>query len=215
MTQTMDTPVFAPLPTIEGGWSCVTCDAGIHFDTYSSRGQGRSPSKHYRDHAPEALAALSLEDVLAKDAWLFLWWTEPHQPDLIEAMGALGFEYSARAFTWVKTLESLARAPRMISTDDIESVLTMGGGLTTRKNTEGCYLGRRGKPKILSHSVREVIVAPRREHSRKPDQLYRRVEQFCAGPRLDLFGRQSRPGWVVYGQESTKFDLSSVSEAVS
>jgi N6-adenosine-specific RNA methylase IME4 len=79
-------------------------------------------------------------------------------------------------------------------------------GFTTRKNSESCWLGRRGNPKILSHAVREVIVSPAREHSRKPDEFYRRVEQFCPGPRLDLFGRQSRPGWVAYGAESTKFD---------
>jgi len=130
-------------------------------------------------------------------------------------MTALSFSFSAKAFTWVKTLPSLVRGPRMISTDEIERVLAMGGGLTTRKNTESCWLGRRGKPKILSHSVREVIVAPRREHSRKPDEFYDRVEVFCPGPRLDLFGRQSRDGWTVYGQEATKFDPPLMLEAAS
>jgi hypothetical protein len=49
-------------------------------------------------------------------------------------------------------------------------------------------------------------VAPLREHSRKPDEFYESVERLCAGPRLELFGRQSRPGWEVRGLESTKFD---------
>lgn len=198
--------LFAPLPTVAGGFSCVVCDAAIGFATWSAKGQGRAPSRHYETHAPEALAALRLAEVLARDAWLFLWWPDPHLPSMIKAMEALGFEFSAKAFTWVKTLESLSRGPRMISTDEIAAVLAMGGGLTTRKNTESCCLGRRGKPKIRSHSVREVIVAPRREHSRKPDEFYRRVEVYCPGPRLDLFGRQSREGWTVYGAEAGKFD---------
>jgi N6-adenosine-specific RNA methylase IME4 len=137
---------------------------------------------------------------------LFLWWTDPHLPDLIEVMGAFGFEYSAKAFTWIKTLPSLARGPRMISTDEIETVLPIGGGKTTRKNSESCWLGRRGRPRILSHVVREIIVAPRREHSRKPPQFFHRVETFCPGPRLNLFTRESRDGWVSYGDEVTKFD---------
>jgi N6-adenosine-specific RNA methylase IME4 len=135
-----------------------------------------------------------------------MWWPDPHLPDAIEAMRAAGFSFSAKAFTWIKTLPTLSRGSRLISTDEIEHMLAMGGGKTTRKNSESCWLGRRGNPQILSHGVREVIVAPRREHSRKPDEFYARVEAFCDGPRLDLFGRQSRPGWTVYGDEPTLFD---------
>lgn len=199
-------PLFAPLPVVEGGFCCVTCDAALHFNSYSAKGQGRAPSRHYNDHTPRALMTLPLEAVLARDAWGFFWWPDPHLPDLIKVMAALGFKFSGKAFTWVKTLPSLARGPRWVSTNEIESMLPMGGGLTTRKNSESCWLGRRGKPKRLSKGVREVMVAPRREHSRKPDEFYHRVEMFCPGPRLDLFGRQSRDDWYVYGNEATKFD---------
>jgi N6-adenosine-specific RNA methylase IME4 len=123
-----------------------------------------------------------------------------------EVMEAFGFQFSGKGFTWVKILKSLGRKPRLISTADIGMALCMGGGKTSRKNSESCWLGRRGKPQILSHSVREVIIAPIGEHSRKPDEFYARAEQFCPGARLDLFGRQSRSGWVVYGDEATKFD---------
>ena len=48
-----------------------------------------------------------------------------------------------------------------------------------------------------------------REHSRKPDEVHARIEALCGDvPRLELFGRESRPGWTVYGDEATKFDLS-------
>jgi N6-adenosine-specific RNA methylase IME4 len=199
-------PLFAPLPVVEGGWACVAIDAALDYATWSAKGQGKAPSKHYDTHAPEALEALGLELVLAKHAWLFAWWPDPHEPQLDATMGVLGFKFSGKAFTWVKTLRSLARGPRWMSSDDIESVFHFGLGKTTRKNSESCWLGRRGKPKILSHSVREIIIAPRREHSRKPTEFYRRVEQFCPGPRLDLFPRETRPGWTPYGDEATLFD---------
>jgi N6-adenosine-specific RNA methylase IME4 len=199
-------PIFKPLPTTDGGFACVACDFPAHFSTWSPKGQGRSPSKHYETLPMAMLATLPLESVLARDAWLFLWVPHVHAPELPHLMRALGFAFSAKAFTWIKTLPSLARGPRPISTDNIESVLPMGGGHTTRKNSESCWLGRRGKPRILSHGVREVIVAPRREHSRKPDEVFRRVETFCPGPRLELFGRESRAGWTVWGNEATRFD---------
>jgi N6-adenosine-specific RNA methylase IME4 len=67
-------------------------------------------------------------------------------------------------------------------------------------------LGRRGHPERLDKGVFEIIVAPRREHSRKPDEVYRRIEKYCAGQRLDLFPRQRRDGWIPYGDEADKFD---------
>jgi N6-adenosine-specific RNA methylase IME4 len=121
-------------------------------------------------------------------------------------MNVFGFEYSGRAFSCFKTIPTLDRGPRLMSSADIEVVLFMGLGKTSRKQTETCWLCRRGSPKRLSAGVREVIISPMREHSRKPDEFYRRVEELCRGPRLDLFCRETRPGWVPYGDETGKFD---------
>jgi N6-adenosine-specific RNA methylase IME4 len=203
---TMGPPTFAPLPRVPGGWACVNCDAPLHFATWSPQGQGRAPSRHYETHSPEVIMTLPLQTVVAEDAWLWLWWPDPHLPRLTEAMRFLGFEFSGKGFTWIKTLKSLAQGPRWVSTDEFEAMLHMGGGLTTRKNSESCWLGRRGNPKRLSKGVREIIIAPRREHSRKPEEFYQRVEEFCPGPRLDLFTRETRAGWTPYGDEAGKFD---------
>jgi N6-adenosine-specific RNA methylase IME4 len=51
-----------------------------------------------------------------------------------------------------------------------------------------------------------LIVAPRREHSRKPDEVYGRVEQLCAGPYLELFARQQWPGWHSWGDQVDRFE---------
>jgi N6-adenosine-specific RNA methylase IME4 len=81
----------------------------------------------------------------------------------------------------------------------------MGTGFSTRKNAEVCWLGHRGRPQRKSKAVRELIVAPRREHSRKPDEIYSRIEALCDGPYLELFARQRWPGWTCFGDESGKF----------
>jgi N6-adenosine-specific RNA methylase IME4 len=78
-------------------------------------------------------------------------------------------------------------------------------GMTTRKGAEICLLGKRGSPRIHAHDVRELIVAPRREHSRKPDEQYARIERLCDGPYLELFARQRRPDWISIGDEIDKF----------
>jgi len=75
-----------------------------------------------------------------------------------------------------------------------------------RDNPELALLGTRGRPKRLDAGVRKWIHAPVREHSRKPDETHERIERLVAGPYLELFGRQQRPGWTVWGSESTKFN---------
>ena len=82
----------------------------------------------------------------------------------------------------------------------------MGPGLTTRKNCEFLIIGKRGRPERLATDVHEVVLARVREHSRKPDEAYSRIERYCAGPRLELFARESRLGWTPWGDEAAKFD---------
>jgi N6-adenosine-specific RNA methylase IME4 len=72
------TELFAPLPTIDGGWPCVAIDAPMHFRTRSPKGQGRGPSRHYNDHTVAEIMTLPVREIVARDAWLFLWWPDPH-----------------------------------------------------------------------------------------------------------------------------------------
>ena len=82
----------------------------------------------------------------------------------------------------------------------------MGLGYWTRANSEVCLLATRGNPKRLDKGIRQGILEPIREHSRKPDCVHKRIERLVAGPYLELFARQSRPGWSSWGNEATKFD---------
>ena len=64
-----------------------------------------------------------------------------------------------------------------------------------------CLLATKGKPKRISKSVRQLIHAPRREHSRKPDEVYDRIEQLLDGTYVELFARRERKGWDSWGNE--------------
>jgi N6-adenosine-specific RNA methylase IME4 len=87
--------------------------------------------------------------------------------------------------------------------DDLDPFVGMG--YWTRSNSEFCLLGTRGKPKRLNADVRQAIIEPRREHSRKPDCVYNRIERLVAGPYLELFARTTRPGWTSWGNQVGKF----------
>ena len=82
----------------------------------------------------------------------------------------------------------------------------VGLGYWTRANVEQCLLATRGSPKRLAKDVRRLIVSPRQEHSRKPDEIYDRIERLAEGPYLELFARNTRPGWNSWGNEVGIFD---------
>jgi N6-adenosine-specific RNA methylase IME4 len=173
----------------------VHADPPIRFLSNSREPPGRNALRHYCCYDYRDFEALPVGDAVA-DARLFLW-----VPSAFLVIGAhlplvkaWGFTQTAMGFTWVK----LNRGGRG---------LFMGPGLTTRKNCEYCVLARRGKPERFAKNVLETIIAPIREHSRKPEEIYSHIERFCARPRLDLFARQHREGWVVYGDQASRFDF--------
>jgi N6-adenosine-specific RNA methylase IME4 len=91
------------------------------------------------------------------------WPTVPRQLELIKAWG---FTYKTDAFCWTKADASQIDMFR----DDAD--VAIGNGHWTRSNPELCLLAARGEPKRLHADVRQAIIEPRREHSRKPDQIH-------------------------------------------
>jgi N6-adenosine-specific RNA methylase IME4 len=182
--------VFRVKPGVHFG--AILADPGIEFRTRSAKGEGRSPQKHYRCTPLAELCALPVAEIAAPDCFLFLWMPLRSIDLVYPLMGAWGFLFSGSAFVWAKQNKSGAG-------------FFMGNGFGTRHNAEVCWLGRRGKPQRKSKAVRELIVAPRREHSRKPDEVYARIEALCAGPYLELFARQQWPGWVCVGDQAERF----------
>jgi N6-adenosine-specific RNA methylase IME4 len=179
------TVVAAPLPY---HYKVIYADPPWTFATYSRKGKGRSAEAHYDCMSFADIKALPVDKWTAPDCALFLWVTDPSLPQAFKVIEAWGFTYRTVAFTWAKTTKEGSGFP-------------IGCGYRTRANPEQCLLATRGRPHRLSRSVRQLIVAPRREHSRKPDEVYERIETLVVGPYLELFGRARRPGWDSWGDE--------------
>ena len=128
---------------------------------------------------------------------LFMWCTFPFLNDQIKLFNEWEFEYKTVAFTWMKT-NSTTNGRLFLTHKDI----FFGIGNYTRSNAEVCLLGIKGKMKAISHKVSSAILAPIREHSRKPDEARERiVELFGDLSRIELFARQKFDGWDVWGNE--------------
>lgn len=88
-----------------------------------------------------------------------------------------------------------------------------GTGYILRSAGEPYLIGTIGNPKG-ARNIRSVIMARTREHSRKPDKAYRAAEKLntASTRRLDLFGREEREGWDVFGDEIGKHTSSNHEE---
>lgn len=182
----------------------------------SEKGEGRSASQHYETMSLDAIKALPVQDIAHKDAVLFLWVTDPNLLEAREVIEAWGFTYRTVGFYWHKTNK--------------DGQPFMGSGYWTRANceqvhvatpsedepllaAEQCHLAARGKGRRRpdARGVRKLILAPevivsgRRQHSRKPDEHFARVEALVEGPYVELFSRDFRKGWDVWGREAGKF----------
>lgn len=191
-----------------GAYSVITADPPWSYVVYSDRGKRRSAERHYETMGLEDIKSLPVADLATKDAHLFLWITGPHlvQGCHVEIMRAWGFEPSSMAFVWLKPKKALYEQAELFFTLS-ESLFVKGMGHTTRQNAEFVVLGRRGSPKRFTKAMHQIIVAPRREHSRKPEEFYDRVQVYAGDARrCELFSRQRRPGWDVWGDEATKFN---------
>jgi N6-adenosine-specific RNA methylase IME4 len=182
-----------PLPA--GPFGCILADPPWAFNTWSGTlaTPHRTANDHYVTTKTLTLADIPVADVAAKDCALFMWVVDSHIAESIDLGRAWGFEFKTRAFTWRKIAKN--------------GNARIGMGYWTRKQTELCLLFTRGKVKRLDMGVREIIDAPRREHSRKPDEQYERIQRLVGGPYLEMFARQAWPGWQHWGNQVDKFEV--------
>lgn len=193
-------------PPRAGEYRVVYADPPWRFATYSDKGKGRSAEAHYDCLSIDDIKRFPVAEWVARDAVLLLWATDPLLPRALEVIEAWGFAYKTVGFYWVKLNKSAATR---LSGDRpllAERDFFTGLGFWTRANPEPCLLATRGQPKRLAGDVPKLLLAPRREHSRKPDETYERIERLVSGPYLELFARQSRDGWDSFGDQSGLFD---------
>lgn len=200
-----------------GGFRVILADPPWSFANYSAKGEAKNPNQHYHTLAAEAIQDLPVGALGANACALFLWCCWPTLPLWLPTIQAWGFDYAGLAWEWIKYNPATGK-------------YAFGPGYGTRKNLEPCLLASRGDPVLRKgfaadlfgggedaegvHSVRDFIEwnpfdairAPRREHSRKPEEQYARIETLFDGPYVELFARNTRPGWKSWGNEVEKFD---------
>lgn len=188
---------FDDLPLFH--YHVILADPPWPFENYSAKGESRNPNNHYDTMAIEQIAALPVGHLASKQCALFMWVTDPLLDAAMGVMRAWGFRYATVAFTWAK------RTPR-------DTGWHMGTGYYTRANPEMCLLGMNGRMQVRARDVRQLVVEPVREHSRKPDRVRADIERLFPGPRVELFARSSAPGWDSWGAETAKFKIGATTQ---
>ena len=176
------------------------CRSTLVVCNWSAKGTGRNAVSHYDCLDHRALASLPVASMAAEHCALFMWATDPLLPRAFDLIEAWGFEYKTVAFTWVKINSASKHSADFFT----------GLGYWTRANPEQCLLATRGKPARMAKDVRRLVVERRREHSRKPDCVRDRIERLVSGPILEIFARETKPGWDRWGDQVGLFDKGAV-----
>lgn len=157
----------------------------------------RGAAFKYPTMSVEDLRALPMGRLGASDSALFMWATCPQLGVAIPLMEHWGWSYRTVAFVWEKTT--------------VNGRLHWGMGSYTRANAELVLLGVRGHPKRADAGIHQILRAQVRDHSQKPDEAYRAIEDLMVDPRrVDVFARQSRFGWTCLGDAIDGRDIRSV-----
>lgn len=162
--------------------------------SYQDKRCNGNAADHYPTMRIEDICSLPVQDLAADNCVLFLWATYPMLKEALKVIEAWGFKYKSIGFQWVKQNRS-------------GNGYFFGLGRWTRGNTEPCLIAVKGKPHRASNSVSQLIFAPLRAHSQKPDITRDKIRELMGGDHsyIELFARNTTPGWDVWGNEVNKY----------
>jgi len=144
------------------------------------------------------IKSLPIKDISDKDCCLFIWAVSPLLNECFEVIKAWGFKYKTVAFCWSK----VNRGGHWVS----------NLGRWTMGNIELCLLATKGHPQRMRKDIKQLVIANRTDHSKKPDDVRNRIVQlmgdvprielFCRDKKVsDMFGYERMKGWDVWGDE--------------
>lgn len=170
-----------------GPYDLIMADPPWQFKTRSHKGvTAKGAGGQYDLMTLDDIKNMPIANIASKDCLLWLWATNPMLPQAFEVMDAWGFAFKT-AGHWVKRTK--------------HGKLAFGTGYLLRCAGEPFLIGTRGKPKT-TRVVRSVVEGAIREHSRKPDEAFVEAERLMPeANRLELFSRQKRDGWDVWGNQ--------------
>ncbi|MBU2580819.1 MAG: hypothetical protein KJ622_03750 [Alphaproteobacteria bacterium] len=142
----------------------------------------------------DEVLAMPVAEIADTPAHLYLWVPNALLPEGLRVMEAWGFNYKSN-IVWHKIRKDGGPDGR-------------GVGFYFRNTTELILFGVRGKnarTKAPGRRQVNIIKTQKREHSRKPDELYDIIEACSEGPFLELFARGPRKGWSVWGDQAEDY----------
>jgi N6-adenosine-specific RNA methylase IME4 len=190
-TQTSAAEDFAG--NVSGPYATILADPPWRFENRT----GKMAPEHrrllrYPTLDLEAICAIPVATAAAADSHLYLWVPNALLPQGLEVMRRWGFTYKSNV-VWFKVRKDRGPDGR-------------GVGFYFRNVTELVLFGVRGRMRTLAPGRRQtnIIVTAKREHSRKPDEVYPIIESCSPGPYLELFARFRRAGWDQWGNEDVE-----------
>jgi N6-adenosine-specific RNA methylase IME4 len=182
------------IPFPDKKYQIIYADPPWEYKQSGSKTNSRGMAKqHYPTMTTKDICSLPVKEIKTDNAICFMWATFPNIDQALKVMDSWGFIYKTAAFVWVKKNK---KSPTNF----------WGMGAYTRANVEVCLLGiskgTKAKEIVKSHAVHQVIEEPIEKHSKKPDITREKIIELLGDlPRIELFARQSYPGWDVWGNE--------------
>lgn len=175
-----------------GTYDVIYADPPWNYKDKAHSGR-RGVNYHYDTLTPAQLKQMPVGELANDNCVLFMWVTPPTLLDALKLAEAWGFTYKTKGFCWVKTNQ--------------DGTPFRGMGHYVRANTEDVLIFTRGKClDRTDKGVCQVVYAPRREHSRKPDEVRERIEKlYQQATRIELFARTKAKGWDAWGNQTDKF----------
>lgn len=162
---------------------------------YGQQDKWGAAAKFYPTMTDEDLLSFPLENWLNPRGVAFIWATSPRLDFAMDLIKARGLHYRGVAFVWVKTKK------------DGTPVGAQGVRPSIVKPTTELVLAaskiKTGRPMPLaSESIVQTVLAPKQEHSRKPDAVQDRIDLlYPTATKVELFARRRRDGWDSWGNE--------------
>jgi len=187
----------ADLRRVAGGQRFATILADPPWQFQNSTGKVAPEHKRLNRYATltlKEIQALPVAECAADTAHLYLWIPNALLPEGLGVMRAWGFSYKSN-LVWHKLRKDGGSDGR-------------GVGFYFRNVTEMLLFGVRGKnARTLAPGRTQVnyLGTRKREHSRKPDEIFPVIEGCSPGPRLELFARGGRPGWTCWGDQADSY----------
>lgn len=183
------------LDTVQGEFSTILADPPWQFKNRT----GKMAPEHKRLSRYETLClddilSLPVQKKTSERAHIYLWVPNALLLEGLQVLDAWGFQYKTN-IVWHKVRKDGGPDGR-------------GVGFYFRNTTELVLFGVRGKNvRTLSPGRKQVNIlrTQKREHSRKPDELYGLIEDCSPGPYLELFGRGGRSGWTTWGDQAEEY----------